>query len=290
MTAHACFLQIKAFGDFVIAAAAAERVAAPDRPYVTLAIGSHLVPLCAAVGPSVNVIELDTGEMGVPSLFDVRRNGLPSAIRSAWRLRRTMAQASIQDGSLILADQIAWRERAIIGKRPSRTISSNMPNIYEGYDCLLREIGFEITPAGSAKTRADPRVGIFPGSRIATKNLPISLVADLMTTMTDAGQETDLFLLQGERPDLEASGLPHKIIPRRFDALRDAIASTDRVFSADSLPAHLAEMLGVSVFVMTPRPNDFWMPRSVFQHRRWSLFNDADRLTKAVTMLDLGGD
>ena len=84
---------------------------------------------------------------------------------------------------------------------------------------------------------------------------------------------------------MEESGLPHVIVPRQFSALRDAIASTSLVFSADSLPAHMAESLGKNVFVLTPRPNDFWMPHSVFVHRRLALFNESDRLEKAVAML-----
>lgn len=285
MTAHACFLQIKAFGDFVIAAAAAERVAPADRPNITLAIGRHLAPLCAAMAPSVNVIELDTGAAGVPSLFDVRRDGIFRAMQSAWRVRRALVRAPLEEDTIILADRIAGRERLVIGRRPSKAIPSGMANIYEGYDRLLREVSFEIAPAEHAPVRSEPRIGIFPGSRIATKNLPVPLVADLLASLARTGQATDLFLLQGERPDLEESGLPHVIVPRQFSALRDAIASTSLIYSADSLPAHMAESLSKDVFVLTPRPNEFWMPHSVFVHRRWALFSDSDRLEKAATML-----
>lgn len=285
MTARACFLQIKAFGDFVIAAAAAQRVAPAERSHLTLAIGRHLAPLCAAMAPAVDVIELDTGAAGVPSLFDVRRDGLFRAMQSAWRVRRALARAPLKKDALILADRIAGRERLVIGARTSKAIPPGAANIYEGYDRLLREIGFEIAPTEHTPLRSEPRIGIFPGSRIATKNLPVPLVADLLATMAQTGHATDLFLLQGERPDLEESGLPHIIIPRQFSALRDAIASTSLVFSADSLPAHMAESLSKDVFVLTPRPNEFWMPHSVFVHRRWALFSDTDRLEKAATML-----
>jgi ADP-heptose:LPS heptosyltransferase len=186
---------------------------------------------------------------------------------------------------LLLLDRLNWRERFIVGERPAAGMKAGTPNIYKGYDRLLVDNGFRLQPPTATRTGERRRAGIFPGSRIAAKNLPTDLVSEIMRESERTGMSTSLFLLEGERPDLEASGLPHMMVPRQFRALRDAIASVDVVFSADSLPAHLAESLGIDVFVLTPRPNEFWMPHSVFENRRWSLFDDPDRLGRLRSML-----
>ncbi|MGK6320530.1 hypothetical protein [Sphingomonas sp. DT-204] len=282
---EACFLQVKAFGDLVIANAAAERVAEADRGRLTLAIGEHLRPLCEAIEPKIRVVELATVETGVPSIFDARRNGMLAAVKSAWHVRRAIERAPLDRSTLLLLDRLNWRERFVVGGRPATGMAAGTSNIYEGYDRLLADNGFQLRASTAAPTSGRRRLGIFPGSRIAAKNLPPILVSEIMRESERAGMSTSLFLLEGERPDLEAGGLPHVMVPRQFKALRDAIASMDVVISADSLPAHLAESLAIEVFVLTPRPNEFWMPHSVFEKRRWSLFDDPDRLSRLRAML-----
>ncbi|QHL90225.1 hypothetical protein GVO57_04465 [Sphingomonas changnyeongensis] len=280
-----CFLQLKAFGDFVIANAAAERVAAQDRQRVTIAIGTHLQQLCEAVAPTVPVITVASPEASVPAIFDIRKLGLSAALKSAWQVRRAVERAAIGRDALILVDGLGMRERFVIGSRPAIGMSAATANIYHGYDALLQAAGIRLAPAQPARAATVRRAGIFPGSRIAAKNLPVALVADLLNEAGRRGVSTDLYLLQGERPDLEASGLPHIVMPRQFTALRAAIAGVDFVVSADSLPAHLAESLCIDSFVITPRPNEFWMPRSVFDHRRWGLFNEPGLIARIGALL-----
>lgn len=275
-----CLLQLKAFGDFVIATTAGERVTVSERPAIRMAISRHLRPLCHAIAPQLEVIELANTETGVPSLFDVRRNGVTAALRSAWNVRRSVANSLLARDAVILMDSIKARERFVIGSRTGVSFPAETTNIYAGYEALLREAGFTLEMARNKDARAPQRVGIFPGSRIAAKNLPPDLVACIMAEGSGRGVETQLFLLDGERSDLEAGKLPYTIVQRSFTALRDAIASVDLVISADSLPAHLAERAGRGVFVFTPRPNPFWMPPSVLRHDRWSLFEDPAALQR----------
>ena len=269
-----CFLQLKAFGDLVIANAAATRVAAADRSRLTLAIGRHLRPLCDAIRPVIGVIDVATAEAGVPSIFDVKRHGIPAAGRSAWQVRSAVARAPINGSATLLFDRFGWRERFIAGGRQMAVMSVDTPNIYLGYERLLKGAGFTLSPIPERGAVTRQHLGIFPGSRIAAKNLPVPLVIELMSNAKSRGIRTTLFLLDGERPDLESSGLPHVVVSRQFSALREALASTDAIVSADSLPGHLAESLGIDVFVLTPRPNEFWMPRSVVAHGHWCLFDE----------------
>lgn len=275
-----CLLQLKAFGDFVIATAAAERVMVHERARIQMMIGRHLRPLCAAIAPQFHTVELENSETGVPSLFDVRRHGIPAALRSAWNVRRSVATAPVPHDALILMDHVGPRERFVIGSRTNVSFPAEAANIYAGYEMLLRNAGLTLALGQNKEARAPQRVGIFPGSRIAAKNLPPDLVARIMAEGPASGVETQLFLLDGERPDLEAGDLPHTIVQRSFTALCNAIAGVDLVISADSLPAHLAERAEKDVFVFTPRPNPFWMPPSVIRHDRWSLFDDPAALQR----------
>lgn len=286
MATELCFLQVKAFGDLVIAHAATTRVIEAQRPQLTLAIGDHLVPLCEALDPDVKVVRLAIAEAGVPAVFDVRLHGALAAARSAWRVRRAIKRAPIARSALLALDRLGARERFILGGRRAVRMPTETINIYEGYDRLLRNAGFDILHWAGPKSAAARPIGIFPGSRIAAKNVPAPLIADIMHTAQTQGLQVNLFLLDGERPDLEASALPHTILPRRFSALREAIALSSGVLSADSLPAHFAESLGHPVFVLTPRPNEFWMPRSVFLGRRWCLFDDPHRVRKVLAALE----
>jgi hypothetical protein len=280
-----CLLQLKAFGDFVIANAAAERVAESDRHRLVLAIGEHLRPLRDAVEPSVRCIEIATGEPGVPAIYDVRKLGLAAAFGSALRVRSALARASLPENSIILMDRVGLRERWLIGGRKAAGMRVGTANIYHGYDELLRAAGLRVGTAARDRARPLRLAGIFPGSRIAAKNLPIPLVASVLRLAEERGVPTRLYLLEGERTDLEASGLPHVIVPRQFSALRQAIEAVDLVISADSLPAHFAESLRINNFVITPRPNEFWMPRSVFDHGRWALFDDPGLLAKVGALV-----
>ena len=286
MTVLTCFLQVKAFGDLVIANAAADRVVAAERSRLSLAVGRHLLPLCEAISPTMRLIELDTAEAGVPAIFDVKRHGIVAALQSALQVRDAVSRAPLDPSTCLLFDRLGRREHFIAAGRPAIAMAA-VENIYKGYDLLLAGMGFMLTPARADSTVGIRRIGIFPGSRIAAKNLPVSLVGDLMRDLERRGVVATLFLLDGERADLEASGLPHRIVPRQFTALRDAIASNDAIVSADSLPAHLAEGLAIKSVVLTPRPNAFWMPWSVFSHRRWYLFDDPDNLACVAESLSL---
>lgn len=286
-----CLLQVKSFGDLVIAVSAVERVAAPDRSRVSVAIGRHLASLWEALAPAVGAIDLDTRESGVPALFDVRKHGVRAALRSAFDLRRAIARVPIPSETLMLLDRVNLRERFILSHRHTAAIPEGAGNIYAGYAQLLSEAGLRLESPRSAPALPPPTTaGIFPGSRLAEKNLPADLVAGIMDELKARNIVPRLFLLDGERPDLEASDLPYERVPRQFTAMLEAVAASPVVISADSLPAHLAERRGAKTFVFTPRQNDFWMPPSVLRHARWSLFDDAERMVALRKLLETAAE
>lgn len=283
--ADACLFPVKSFGDFVIAKIAADRVRVSDRQRLAIACATHLEKLCAAIQPQVAVVPLRTKEDGVPSLFDVRNNGVRSAVVSAFQLRRAVADAPIASDTVMIADRVHAREWFVLGNRPTQAIAPDARNIYSGYAAVLEAQGFLPAVRAVPEALRGRLIGLFPGSRLAKKNLPETLLRKVTMLAREAGWETKLFVLADERPDLEASNLPVQVVPRSFAAMRDAVAACDVVVSADSLPAHLAEMVDRTVFVFTPEPNEFWMPASAWQHRRWSLFDNPAGMRQLTALL-----
>jgi hypothetical protein len=256
---------VKSFGDLIIALTSTHGI--PTAEGSRLLLGSHLLPLYESLGSSLPAITIEHGETGVPSLFDMRKNGWSRAARSALALRCSLSNAA--SSRRLLFDQIGWRERLVAGKMPACALPEEK-NIYLAY----RSVFGPPVPMDAGSPSSRTRVGIFPGSRLASKNLPANLIADIRHAVAARGAEPALFLLDGERPDLERADLGGRIVPRSFTAMADAVRGCAAVISADSMSAHMVEMYGRPVFVFTPVVNEYWMPYSSFVENRWALFTD----------------
>lgn len=254
----------KSFGDLVITTTALTTM--PARSVGRLLIGDHLVPLAKALSVSIPTVVIAHGEGGVPAIYDVRRCGTLAALRSAWHLRRLIHAAQPQ---ALLFDQVGMRERWLAGRVSTNALPA-AENIYIAYS---RAFGGAIA-SPLPLIRANDVVGIFPGSRLVSKNLPELVVRAAIDAITGAGLTPRLMLLEGERPDLERSGLQHEIVPRSFAAMIDAVATCGLVVSADSMPAHIAENQSIPIFVLSPVDNRYWLPFSAFVANRWALFAD----------------
>lgn len=275
-------MALKAFGDLVIARTALRRADAADAADRGLILGEHLLELHEALGPFPGPVHIVRhGEGGVPAAFDARRKGYARALRSLVALRRHVASAGVPADALLVFDRSGPRERFLAAGRPRRALEAAGPNVYAAYAALL---GGGV-PAGRT-ARGRPRsLGIFPSSRIERKNMPEGLVAEMLGLGRSLGIPTSVFLLAGERPELERCFPEARIVPRRFAAMRDAVASVDAVVSSDSMPAHMAEWLDRPVFVLSPVDNRYWMPLSSFAMAEWTLFDDPGRQAKVAQFL-----
>jgi len=257
-------VSVKAFGDLIIILSSLK--SAPTAHRTRLLLGRHLQPLFDALGCPVEARWLTHGEAGVPSFYDIRKNGMRKAAVSALRLRREVASAA--SPNVLLFDRLGWRERFLAGGMRARALPRS-DNIYLAYRALFGNPVLDpALPGGSG------HIGIFPGSRLARKNLPLELVDQVKKRIAAHGAQSELLLLDGERPDLEHAGLGGRVLPRSFGAMIDAVSACDAVISADSMPAHLAEMMGRPVFVFTPAANNYWLPYSALASNRWALFRD----------------
>jgi hypothetical protein len=270
-------VSVKGFGDFVIACHSLRKVLRPLRHGIELKAlaGQHLEELARALHVEPNVRLLRSGSI-CPPAFDVRKEGIVRAAKSLLGLRRLFQ--SLPRDSTLLFDTLSWRENFI--SLPLRRLGLQAaPNIYLAFEATLRSMGFELqsavpsTQATVAHRPLGPRAAVFPASRIAAKCIPAATTSRVIEQFAESGLGWEIIAIGDEPVDLP-SGLKPRRIERTFHSLVSAVVACDLVVSADSLPAHLAEYCGVPSFVVSPRPNAYWLPLSAFESNGWCLFDD----------------
>jgi hypothetical protein len=263
----------KSFGDFVIVHSVLRRIDDRAKDKVRLIACSHLKGLNAILPDDVCVTLVDSGEDGVPAVFDVKKCGAFAAVQSALSLRRVFQKIARDDNEALAFDALGVRERFIAGRWPLIGPRTRGSNIYETYSQFLAEQEIRTAVAPRIRAGAAHSVGIFPESRLLRKRLAAPTLSVILERAARAGMESKLFILDGDLvPDHPHPGLVK--IPRNFESLANAIKSVGSVISADSLPAHLAEYFARPVFVALPAPNEYWLPHGCFTNKRWGIFDD----------------
>lgn len=279
------FVQIKSFGDLTISLAALRRLSAEDLAQCCVVLSPHLKDLYQALSPAYALEILDIPDQNVPAIFDVKKRGPMAALLSAMTLRRSLASSA--PGATLVMERMTARERFVVGRRTGVGLPHE-DNVYLAYERFLSEIFTlrnsalpQVNVAGTSR-----RIAVCPLSRVAAKNIPLSLILNMADVCHRAGFEIELLLLEGEPFDIP-NALPTRVIARRFDALASALTSYAGVISADSLPAHLAEYRGRPAFVATPVQNTYWLPEQAYKSAHWGLFEQrADLTTRLLHFLD----
>lgn len=268
---------LKAFGDFVIACNASRRIQIVDGMFApTVVAGEHVRNLASALGVNREIQFIgDDSWSDVPAIFDVRKRGVLSALRSLQNLRHRLD--ALPSSMHFVFDHSGWRERFIGGRRFFRSLSSKSGNIYLAYDQLFESLGYGILATCPKVTHAISRAIIIPGARMRHRQIPASVLAQLAAELRQRCIKTSVVVLEGESIDLPA-GIHLKKLPRNFAELVAAVKDSDLVISADSLPSHLSEFLDVPVFVSTPSPKPYWLPRSAYLTNGWATFADTQPL------------
>ena len=268
-------VSLKSFGDFVIACNALRTLNLIfGSQQVSVLAGEHLYPLASAL-EAVSSIQFIASGPSVPAIFDLKRWGAWDGLMSLLELRRQFSALPKKDR--LIFDRLGWREMCLAQGIPHAALPE-APNIYLAYERVLLSAGFMQPDRANPPRRVaqDCALGtamIFPSSRISRKSVPSGVVRALYKNLTGKGVPCEVVILEAE--DFDApSGIPVRNIPRNFTSLIETIRSASMVFSADSLPAHLAEYYQVPAFVITPTPNAYWLPRSAFENRAWALFSE----------------
>lgn len=275
---------IKAFGDLVIAVDCIERRSPALRARIEILLGAHLRPLFNALDTCIPSLIVDHREPTLPSLFTWKKDGAVKALGSALGLQRAIGRAGLPKDRVLLFDHLGPRERFVTFGWPQIGLPKS-DNIYLTYDRFLDQLDPAPIDTGTAGRSSGP-LRIFPGSRVPAKNLPRDLIEGIVEAANTRGIQTELMLLDGERPDLEASGLPFTQVPRTFDAMIAAVRGAGRVVGADSMPAHIAEYTGRPMFVFSPVDNRYWLPRTAYARGWDALFDEGAAWAKLFAFIE----
>jgi hypothetical protein len=211
---------------------------------------------------------------GYPAAWDIKRRGIGAGLRSVWSLRQRFK--SLPADCALLFDQSGWRERFLGLSHRCETLQP-APNVYQAYRQTLRRIG--LSSGGDAPEpqlpglAGDPVIRIYGQSRVAAKTLPADVVSRIARQIGTMGLRCEVIALGDEKTEV-AGEVPVRRIERSFQALIDSVRTCAAVVSADSLPGHLADYLGKPAHVISPLPNEYWLPLSCFITGSWSVFDD----------------
>ena len=271
---------LKSYGDFVIALRSVQRLSQQhhgDLP--ELVAGTHLRALADAL-PVTSTVRFvgDPAQTHVPAAYDLRRFGVAAALRSLIGLRQDLGGGGRSD--IRLFDRVGWRERMLAGGSQLRGLPA-VPNIYLAYAHYFEGHGLVVSPSLPLRRQTGLKALVFPASRVNRKVLPRDVINGALSQLRSLGYAAEVLLLEGEQVDLPPNALVNRQ-PRNFPSLVDAICGADLVVSADSLPAHLGEFFGIPTFVISPQPNEYWLPEAAFATRGWCTFNDAAGLSRWV--------
>jgi ADP-heptose:LPS heptosyltransferase len=261
-------VSIKAFGDLVIASRFLRTGSTPVR----ILAGEHLRPLVLALGLQSHVDMIDLGPR-YPAAFDVRGQGTAAALRSLFELRKAFRR--LPRDWCLLWDHFDSRER-FIGAAHKNTDLLPAPNVYLAFEATLRssEPATVTPPLDSNAGRS--KITIVPSSRVAAKRIPLPVLTAALSHLQAYG-ECEIIDMPGEEMELPRNARINRI-ERSFPALLAALHGSRLIVSADSLSSHLAEFLGIPCYVITPRPNEYWLPLQAFKSHAWSTFKQSDHL------------
>jgi len=269
------FLQVKAYGDFTIAASAISSLPENERLRCSLLIGRHLEDLAEAIKPQCNIEVLPSTERDVPAIFDLAKQGVWRGMASAISLREVIRSAA--SDTLLIMQRNGKRDHFIAQGLDKRFLP-HASNIYLAYENFFKDyFGTRIEAMKTSPLSNEPskkKIALFPLSRLERKNLPFEVIERAAAESRYFGYEPEIVLLAGESLPCPPANLVTRVIEKKFTSLLEALKDYKYIISADSLPAHMAEYCSIPVFVAVRSRNCFWLPLSSFRYRRWALFND----------------
>jgi hypothetical protein len=271
-------VSLKAFGDFVIACYATRFFNMNgQRESFSIVAGSHVRPLVEALKIPDNLVFYisDSVSNGVPAIFDIRRAGFFSALRSLSNIRGQFKFLHPDDK--LVFDRLGWRERLLGFEREIFGLPNVARNIYVAYDLFFESIGCAPVVEEFPSTITVNRAVIIPGARMGFRIIPPSLILKIYKELEFRGIQVKVIFLEGEKIEVPR-GLAFEVLPRSFSNLVSSIRDANFVVSADSLPAHLSAFLGIPIFVFTPIPEWtlYWLPKSAFTTEGMATFADIE--------------
>ncbi len=266
------FFAVKGLGDLLIQLGSLNRLGERFRPHLSLLVGQHLIPLVEALHVPYPLHVFDHPDAAAAALFQVRSRPMHDVVRSALGVRRGLREA-LPPSTTLIFDDLLWREQFLAFGRPALGLPWR-DNLYERYDAFFAQQQWVFEPAGAIAVPTGHRLHIFPGAREQDRRFSERFLHEIVELAAQAGLRPKIFTVAGELPELDRADLPLVEMPRAFDATIEAVAGADRVISADSMTAHLAEYYHRPIFVCSRILKHYWLPLSAARAGRHMLFSE----------------
>jgi len=257
---------LKAYGDFLIACSAARVMEANVSVHpISIIASTHVCPLADALSIPDDRVTYITDQVSydVPAVFDIRKQGIFSALRS---LRGIIHQINLLHYDMELVfDSLGWRQRLIGLGRKIHGLPRKAKNIYLDYDCFFESTGVLVRSEKLPSVVGINRAIIIPGARMSFRVIPGSTISKIYRELETRGIQVKVILLEGDKIDLPLD-MAVEVVPRNFSSLVSSLRDSNFIISADSLPAHLGAFINIPVFVFTPVPDwtSYWLPKPTF--------------------------
>ena len=273
---HRLFL-LRAYGDFVILLQAL--LESPQKNKYTLIASKHLQPLYEELALVINVssIQIEFIDFGIAntqlSLFTNKHLLSLNTVNELKQIKKFVKQNPNKKGQDYIEQdkRIGWFN-AITGLRFQFIISKDL--VYTTYSKFfeIQNTQREEDQANEYNKQNTKKVLLFPDTRQAKKNIPISLITKLESEIAAKGYTLEIAYFK-EAPNItnakNSSSKTKEVVYSNFKTLIQLIQEAELILGADSLPIHLANLLKKPHYILYPNgyPQLFMTPYAQINNR-----------------------
>ena len=260
-------LFLRSFGDFTIAIAVLRKSLQP-LPF-RLVASVHLQPLYHDLKASLSDLDLDIEfvDFGIRNkifgFFTNRHSIEPHSITELWQLSRFMKDQSSHDPFIFEQRKKLWFIAPFVGF--GRDCIHASGNVYDSYCRRLHvdatELRFDL-PVKDKK-----KILILPESRKPDKALTQQFVDKQCREWLDQGHDVTTAFFKNVSWSVAGKTTTHLAFSELIALIREA----DEVVTADSLPAHLSQLLEQPHHIVyRKQPDAQWLTPFARQHQSFS--------------------
>jgi hypothetical protein len=275
---HRLFL-LRAYGDFVILLQAL--IESPQKNMYSLIASKHLQPLYQELALVINVssIQIQFIDFGITntqlSLFTNKHLLSLNTLKELKQIKNFVKQNPNTEGTdYIEQDKRIGLFNAITGLHFNSIISNEQ--VYTSYAKFFenKELQKEEGQIAENNKLNSKKVLLFPDTRQAKKNIPISLIKKLENEIAVKGYTLEIAYFK-QAPDIatnynnESALNSNKVVYANFKTLIQLIRDAELILGADSLPIHLAYLLKQPHYILYPNgyPQLFMTPYAQINNR-----------------------
>ena len=289
---HRLFL-LRAYGDFVILLQAL--LESPQKNKYSLIASKHLELLYQELSLVINVssLQIQFIDFGITNtqlgLFTNKHLLSLNTIKELIQIKKFVQQNPNKEGhDYIEQDKRIGLFNAITGLHFNSIISTDF--VYSTYAKFFENSGIKkeinkeegkvknIQVSKETETLNNNKINtkkvlLFPDTRQAKKNIPISLITKLENKIAAKGYTLEIAYFK-QVPDIkttnhENSASNNKVVYANFKTLIQLIKDAELILGADSLPIHLAYLLKKPHYILYPNgyPQLFMTPYAQINNR-----------------------